>query len=61
MKDKLESLAQSAGDCVGGGAGAVRDAVGRFSEIGTLSPRPPRRWPTTSTSCCPPSGVPATA
>ena len=27
MKDKLESLAQSAKDSVGGGAGAVRDAV----------------------------------
>ncbi|MBK7771023.1 MAG: hypothetical protein IPI48_11055 [bacterium] len=37
MKDKLESLAQSAKDSVGGGAGAVRDAVGRLSEIGTLS------------------------
>jgi hypothetical protein len=37
MKDKLESLAQSAKGSVGGGAEAVRDAVGRLSEIGTLS------------------------
>lgn len=37
MKDKLEALAQSAKDTVGGGAGAVKDAVGRLTEIGTLS------------------------